>query len=308
MACGVLLIIVVIVAGALAFPRLLSLVSMPIEPTGIARAARTATPVLPTRVPAVIVVTATPPPGAPTEPPPPPQTQPPPPPQTQPAPPPTQPSPLPPTEPLLPTRTLVPASPTPTVVLASFGCPGASGNSLFFDDFGNPESGWTVYRGADYEHFYEDGEFHFNVFRTNTLGHSWMLLKDLGTRYRIEVQGRKLGGPNMNDYGLLFGGQSDITYDAFLISDTGSYQVFKKVEGQRYDLATWTKTPFVNQGGLNFLGVKVEGTQFTVCLNGQVLTTMNDPALKSGRVGMIAGAFDEPVHIHFDNFGVWKLD
>jgi hypothetical protein len=52
----------------------------------------------------------------------------------------------------------------------------------------------------------------------------------------------------------------------------------------------------------------VEGTQITPCLNGQTLTTVNDPALKSGRIGLVTGAYDEPVHIHFDNFGVWKFD
>ena len=68
------------------------------------------------------------------------------------------------------------------------------------------------------------------------------------------------------------------------------------------------QTPLVNKGGLNFLGLRVEGTQITACLNGQALTTANDPMLKSGRIGLVVGAYDEPVHIHFDNFGVWKFD
>ncbi|MBI5032049.1 MAG: hypothetical protein HZB51_16070 [Chloroflexi bacterium] len=112
----------------------------------------------------------------------------------------------------------------------------------------------------------------------------------------------------MNSYGLLFGGQNDITYDSFLISDIGSYRVVKQVEGQRSDLATWTQTLLVNQTGWNWLGLRVENTHITFCLNGQVLTIITDPALKPGRVGLIAGAFDEPVQIHFDNLSVWKFD
>ena len=201
-----------------------------------------------------------------------------------------------------------PVAPTPTVGLASFGCPGTKGNSLFFDDFGDPESGWTDYRGADYEHFYKDGEFHFRIWRTNSTGNAWMLLRDLGTRYSMEVQAWKHDGLDMNDYGLLFGGQDDKNYYTFFISDSGSYRVAKKVEGEWVGLKEWTKTPFVNKGGVNYLGLKVDDTQITVCLNGQTLVTVGDPALKSGRVGMVAGAFDEPVHIHFDSFGVWRLD
>jgi hypothetical protein len=35
---------------------------------------------------------------------------------------------------------------------------------------------------------------------------------------------------------------------------------------------------------------------------------VNDPALTVGRVGLVVGAYDEAVHIHFDNFGAWNLD
>ncbi|MBI5032048.1 MAG: hypothetical protein HZB51_16065 [Chloroflexi bacterium] len=47
------------------------------------------------------------------------------------------------------TRTRTPTPPKSTVALASFGCPGVQGNRLFFDDYSNPQSGWTPYRGTD---------------------------------------------------------------------------------------------------------------------------------------------------------------
>jgi hypothetical protein len=209
--------------------------------------------------------------------------------------------------PLPPTPTALP-TPTATTPLASVGCPGPWGNLLFFDDFGNPQSGWTRYRGEEYEHFYENGEFHFTVWRTNFTGNAWIQLGGLAAHYRMEVQAWKVGGPDMNNYGLLFGGQNDRDYYTFRISDSGSYRVAKQVEGQWVELVPWTETAFVNRGGLNFLGLRVEGTEITACLNGQALSTVNDPMLKSGRVGIIVGAYDEPVHIHFDNFGVWKFD
>lgn len=164
------------------------------------------------------------------------------------------------------------------------------------------------YGGTDYEHFYENGEFHFSVSRKNFNGNAWLLLRDLGEKYRIEIQARRLSGPELNDYGVIFGGQNDVTYDSILVSDAGSYRVVKQIEGQRYDLAAWTQTPFVRKTGWNFVGLRVENSRINFCLNGQVLTTITDPTLKSGRVGVIAGAFDEPAQIHFDNFGVWKID
>jgi hypothetical protein len=209
--------------------------------------------------------------------------------------------------PLPPTSTPVP-TPTASATPASVGCPGPWGNLLFFDDFGNPQSGWTRYRGEEYEHFYENGEFHFTVWRTNFTGNAWIQLGGLATHYRIEVQAWKVDGPDMNNYGLLFGGKDDRNYYTFRISDSGSYRVAKMVEGQWVELVAWTQTPLVNKGALNFLGLRAEGTQITVCLNGQALASVNDPMLKSGRVGVVAGTYEEPVHIHFDNFGVWKFD
>ncbi len=217
---------------------------------------------------------------------------------------------IPPTKAPIPTATLVPP-PSPTAPPAPAGCPGPWGDLLFYDDFGDHHSGWTEEYGDDYEHFYSEdrpGEFGFEVWRTNFTGNAWMQLDGLGTHYRMEVQAWKEGGPDMNNYGLIFGGRDDVNYHAFRISDSGSYRIAKKVDGQWVELITWTKTPAVNKGGLNVLSLLVEGTKITVCVNGQVLASVNDPALELGRVGMVAGAYDEPVHIHFDNFGVWHLE
>ncbi len=208
----------------------------------------------------------------------------------------------------VPTRTPTRITPTRTPTPASVACPGPRGRLLLVDGFGNSQSGWTEHRSAEYEHFYESGQFHFAVSRTNFTGNAWLQLRDLGVRYRMEVRARKIGGPDMNNYGLIFGGQDDTNFYTFRISDSGSYRVAKQVQGRWQDLAAWTKAPLLHTGAWNALGLSIEATRITVCLNGQTLTGLNDAALQSGRVGLVGGAFDEPTHLHFDDFGVWKLD
>lgn len=209
--------------------------------------------------------------------------------------------------PVPPSATAVTTATSP-VAAAAVGCPGPRGTALFFDDFGNADSGWMTYRGDEYEHFYEDGEFHFSVWATDCIGYAWMQLAGLAPHYRIETQAWKVGGPDMNNYGLLFGGENERNYLTFRISDSGSYKVAKLVEGQWTDLVPWTQTPFVHRGAVNFLGLRVDGTEITVCLNGQALSSVSDPTLESGWLGIAVGAYDEPVHIHFDNLGMWNLD
>jgi hypothetical protein len=212
-----------------------------------------------------------------------------------------------------PTRTAAAPTPSPTRTItpppaASASCPTAQESLLFYDDFTNPASGWTEYRGEDYDHFYKSGEFHMRVTKLNSTGNAWMLIRDQGMRYRLQVRAWRLEGPDVNSYGLIFGGQNDDNYSIFRISDSGSYQLAKQLEGQWQELIPWTKTPLVNKGASNLLGLIVDGPQVVACLNGQQLTTVIDPALKSGRVGLVTGAYDAPVHIHFDEFGDWKLE
>lgn len=203
--------------------------------------------------------------------------------------------------------TPLPPSPTrsPEPILA---CPNPASSLYWSDDFGNRQSGWTEFQGAAYNHFYKDGEFHFQVTARDQTGNAWLLLRDLGTRYRIQVRAWKLAGPNVNSYGLLFGGRDDSNYYAFRIADTGSYRIAKLVEGRWNDLTPWTRTSAIQPGGVNTLTLIADGAQIYACVNNLFLGMVTDPALQPGRVGMIAGAYDEPVHIHFDDFAVWKVE
>lgn len=200
------------------------------------------------------------------------------------------------------------ANASAAVAAAPVTCPVTGGGVYWSDDFGNPQSGWTEYSGADYSHFYKDGEFHFAVTAQDKTGNAWILLRDLGTRYQIQVRTRKLGGPNLNSYGIVFGGQDDNNYYAFRLADTGFYRIAKQEAGTWKDLVPWTGSAAIQQGGVNTLTLIVDGAQIYACANEQWLGTASDTALKSGRIGMVLGAYDEPTHVHFDDFSVRKLE
>lgn len=205
------------------------------------------------------------------------------------------------------TRTRAPIPPTPEPPPVGGPCPDPAAALYWSDDFSNAQSGWMDYSGADYSHFYKDGEFHFAVTGKDVTGNAWIELKDLGTRYRLQVRTRRLGGPELNNYGLLFGGQDDFNYSTFRISDSGSYRLARYVQDHWEDLVPWTQTSAVDHSGNNTLTLLVDGTQIYACVNNVLVSTANDPALKTGRVGMILGAYDEPVHVHFDDIVAWKL-
>ncbi|MBI4675320.1 MAG: zinc-ribbon domain-containing protein [Chloroflexi bacterium] len=207
-----------------------------------------------------------------------------------------------------PTRTPTRIPPTPTRPLAlGQSCPNPPHSVYWSDDFSNRSSGWTEYYGADYNHFYKDGEFHFAVTQKNKTGNAWMLLRERSLHQAIVTRAWKLEGPALNNYGVVFGGQDDNNYYTFRISDSGSYRIAKLVQGQWHDLIPWTKTAAIRQNGVNELALLMDGAQIYACVNGQLVGATSDAALQPGRVGLVAGAYDEPVHIHFDDFAVWNL-
>lgn len=205
-----------------------------------------------------------------------------------------------------PTKTRVPPTAT-RAPEASQPCPNPPRSLYWSDDFSNPNSGWMNFNGADYNHFYKDGEWHFAVTKKNETGTAWIQLRERTLHQAITVRAWRLGEPPMNSYGIIFGGQDDKNYHAFRISDSGSFRLSRVIQNQWHDLIPWTKTAAIWQGGLNELAVLLEGAQIYACVNGQLVGVTSDTALQPGRVGMIAGAYDEPTHIHFDDFAVWNL-
>ncbi|MBI5033545.1 MAG: serine/threonine protein kinase [Chloroflexi bacterium] len=210
-----------------------------------------------------------------------------------------------------PTQTLA-VSQTPTTLavptairtpLLARACPWADGQIVFFDNFENQRMGWAMEENTKYE----NGEYHISLAVTNTLQFAYAKSGEFGTRYRVETHARRLSTDTDNDYGLIFARQ-DPVYFIFRITDTGTFRVSKKNDTQWSHLTAWTNTSLVKSGGLNAIGLRVEGTRMTVCLNGQALTTLSDPDLKAGRTGMLAGTTDQPTHVHFEDFAIWKLE
>lgn len=153
----------------------------------------------------------------------------------------------------------------------------------------------------------------------------------------LTVQAQADDGPADNGYGLIVrlwdkGNNSpgDDDYYLFLISSDGYYRVVRSLEGQQRELSTWIPSPVVRQGFgvVNTLQVLAQGDQFRfiingqpmlfcvpnnpagqstftrdgVCQDGQMVDTLTDAAIPSGRVGVVAQAYSQPgVVVSFDN-------
>ncbi len=121
------------------------------------------------------------------------------------------------------------------------------------------------------------------------------------------VTGQRLEGTETSDYGLIFR-QDEDEYYYFGVSDVGQYTFLRRDGGEWTTLIDWTESAFIRRGQPNRLEVRGQGLSFTLLINGQVVSQMDDPGspLTSGQVGVAIAMYDpgQSGVFAFDDFEV----
>ncbi len=180
-----------------------------------------------------------------------------------------------------------------------------SGDTLFFDDFSNPASGWERFTSAEGTMDYDGGGYRFlvNALQANFWATPGKSFGDV----RLEVDVAKIGGPDENRMGLLCRFVEN-NYYFFLLSSDG-YITIGKYMGGNVLLLSQSQMQYsdaVHTGlAVNHLRADCVGDRLTFYVNGQPLAQAQDSDLAQGEVGLLAGSFSQPgVDVLFDNFVV----
>lgn len=201
------------------------------------------------------------------------------------------------------------------LVALSLACSALGGPSgppeegvLFRDDFSDPSSGWDRVQADEGVTDYASGEYRILVQQTQ---HDYWA--NPGRSFgdvRVEVDARKGGGPDDNDFGVICRYQDTNNFYAFLISSDGYYAILKYSGGSSETLGTdgMASTDAVNLGdSTNHIRADCVGSTLTLYANGTMIHSTSDSTFSSGDVGLIAGTFDEPgTDVYFDNFVVYQ--
>ncbi|MGB5933984.1 MAG: sugar-binding protein, partial [Anaerolineae bacterium] len=191
------------------------------------------------------------------------------------------------------TVTGIEVGPTPEMVL------------LYSDDFSDPSSGWTVSSDEDVEKGYSGGEYYILVKKPNWV--SWGYAGRTFTDFRLEVDARKVAGPDLNELGVVVRRRDNDNLYMFVIASDGYYGVWKMVNGEWETLVNWKTSPHISPGqGTNHLTLIGQGPNFSFWVNGEHLVDVTDASFAEGDISLVAGTYDEGgVRIHFDNLEVW---
>jgi len=178
---------------------------------------------------------------------------------------------------------------------------------LFQDDFSDTSSGWDRINETEGVNDYVDDGYRIFVNKQD-----WYKWGNPGLNFTdviIDVDAKKIAGPEENDYGVICRYKDEDNFYFFTIGSDGYYGVSRMSNGEEslvgMDQLEFNDTAINLGDASNHIRAKCVGDKLTLTVNGTVLADVKDANIASGDVGLIAGTYDEPgADILFDNFTV----
>jgi len=183
------------------------------------------------------------------------------------------------------------------------------GSVVYFDNFSNRDSGWSVWTSDSAVISYDSDGLHFHINEPNY--DYWSLPGQRFSDSTLAVDATLVNGPTDNDYGLLCRFQNEYNFYAFLISSDGYGGIIKVKDGVYQTLNSPDGMEYgsmIQQGqATNQIRADCVGSRLNLYVNQEKFLEAEDAEFTVGDVGLIAGSYSQPgVDILFDNFFVLK--
>lgn len=181
------------------------------------------------------------------------------------------------------------------------------GNILFQDDFSDVDSGWDRSSFDSGLTDYERNGYRILVSETNYS--AWANPSRNFSDVSVEVEARKIGGDDDNEFGIICRHANVDNYYVATISSDGFYGFLVRKDGESLELLNMENmlpSDSINLGDAsNLIRLDCVGSTLTLYVNGDFVGETVDSFIGAGDVGLYAGTFSIPgTDILFDNFVV----
>ena len=184
-----------------------------------------------------------------------------------------------------------------------------SGDILFEDDFNQAPNGWGLVdrAGGNIESAY--GGMLFTVNLPDFM--FWSVNGGIYDDTQIEVDAILLDGPVNDNFGVICRYQDEKNFYGFLVSHDGYYGIIKYIDGSMVtatEKGNLAYSEVIRKGGVvNHIKAVCQRDTLSLSVNDTLLASVVDDSFQEGKIGLIAGAYDDPgVMVFFDNLKVYQ--
>jgi S1-C subfamily serine protease len=178
----------------------------------------------------------------------------------------------------------------------------SEGAVLYSDDFSTTTGDWA-WSGSEGSVAYGNGELEIEIISPEYI--VWGLSGGTYTDTVIDVDTRVIQSAGDGDFGILCRLQDKDNFYGMEISEDGYFTIWKRLNGEHYDLVEWTPSSLIDTSRKAILTAICVGDELSLMLDGDLLAEVKDSDLSSGDVGLVAGTWDgAPIVVGFDNFVV----
>jgi len=174
---------------------------------------------------------------------------------------------------------------------------------LLSDSFSSASTGWATDSRPDVLSRYANGRYMIQVKPAQQTYWSKAPIETLPMSFDVEVSAGRASGPLGGYYGIILGiDEDDIFF--FEVSADGWYIVEWMADGQwQSEPVGWTESAAIRaDGGENMLLVRVSEDSIEFLANGEVLASLQRPAIPFAFTGLVAATYENP------NFEAWFDD
>jgi hypothetical protein len=179
---------------------------------------------------------------------------------------------------------------------------------LYFDDFEDEDSGWSIIENTSVLREYYDGGYRIMIKVAGIFGWSLIPDKEDYSDVRIEVDAYRLDGPDENDFGILCRYQDNNNFYAMEIGSAGYALIYKFEDGDYEGLSDdhFEDVDGIDPDDWNHIVAICSGESLELYVNGELVASAYDSSFSDGEVALVAGNGDESgADILFDNLYVY---
>jgi len=184
-------------------------------------------------------------------------------------------------------------------------CQGKSSGVLFYDRFGNPNSGWGSESREAYDRGYQEGEYFIEVYEPD-----WFVWAGPGKRFGdvvVAVDARRVSGTG-GHFGLVCRYRAPADFYYFAVTDDGYYAIMRVRDSHPKVLSGegFLPSPDIPTGAAVYhLRAVCQGEHLQLFVNDRLVASVTDKTFRQGDVGLGVGSGPESsIRVHFDNFKV----